>query len=309
MRLVKLRSAVPSRALDAEQDAIAERVRDTCASRCRCRIRQRTSSSRPTELKHATLICAPTEFQLQQRVDWAAGEFGVVVVASPEDRSSPWSGDAFVRENERFVGFTLLHLASVAGLWNGVGKGSFELFQREESGHQSVWISRVFVNAVLTESLGRRTAARVLDDAARPDSLLVDASLSAPPVGTAFIDDALVTGYVDDMVVGAMRSTTARSASAHPQIEGEPAKRRVGIFAQIGRFFSFSRDKLVRMPYWSWRWLTSSTSRRLTREPPHRRGRRDRRLRPRLRSSTSATACSSRRRATSRSRSRRRVPS
>ena len=94
----------------------------TCASRCRCRIPSANILEQSTDLKHATLICAPTEFQLRQRVDWASGEFGVVVVASPEDRSSPWSGDAFVRENERFVGFTLMHLASVAGLWNGVGK-------------------------------------------------------------------------------------------------------------------------------------------------------------------------------------------
>ena len=265
VRLVKLRSAVPSRELDAEQDAIAERVRDYVRRSMPMMNPSANISEQATDLKHVTLICAPTEFQLQQRVDWTSGEFGVVVIASPEDRSSPWSGDAFVRENDRFVGFTLLHLASVAGLWNGVGKGSFELSQREESGSQSVWVSRVFLNAVLTESLGRRTAARVLDDAARPDSLLVDASLSAPPEGTAFIDDAMVSGYVDDMVTGAMRlddGTLGFRASAE---SGEPPKRRVAIFAELGRFFSFSWDKLSRMPYWSWRWLTSRTSRRLTR--------------------------------------------
>ncbi len=157
---------VPSRELDAAQDAITERVREYVRKSMPMPNPTATVVDQPTELKHATLICAPTEFQLQQRVDWAGGEYGVVVVASPEDRSSPWSGDAFVRENDRFVGFTLTHLASVAGLWNGVGTGSFELFHREESGHQSVWISRVFVNAVLTESLGRRTAARVLEAAA-----------------------------------------------------------------------------------------------------------------------------------------------
>ena len=265
VRLVKLRSAVPSRALDAEQDAIAERVRDYVRRSMPMPNPAANISEQATDLKHVTLICAPTEFQLQQRVDWTSGEYGVVVVASPEDRSSPWSGDAFVRENERFVGFTLLHLASVAGLWNGVGKGSFELSQREESGSQSVWVSRVFLNAVLTESLGRRTAARVLDDAARPDSLLVDASLSAPPVGTAFIDDAMVSGYVDDMVTGAMRLDDGTLGFRASRELGEPSKRRVAVFAQIGRFFSFSWDKLSRMPYWSWRWLTSRTSRRLTR--------------------------------------------
>ena len=99
VRLVKLRSAVPSRALDAEQDAIAERVRDYVRRSMPMPNPAANISEQATDLKHVTLICAPTEFQLQQRVDWTSGEYGVVVVASPEDRSSPWSGDAFVREN------------------------------------------------------------------------------------------------------------------------------------------------------------------------------------------------------------------
>ena len=77
-------------------------------------------ADRATDLARVTLICAPSEFQLRERVDWAVHDSGTVVVASPEDRSSPWSGDAFVRDNERFVGFVLMHLASVAGLWSGV---------------------------------------------------------------------------------------------------------------------------------------------------------------------------------------------
>ncbi len=265
VRLVKLRSAVPSRELDAAQDAITDRVREYVRKSMPMVNPTATVLEQATELHHATLICAPTEFQLQQRVDWAGGEYGVVVVASPEDRSSPWSGDAFVRENERFVGFTLTHLASVAGLWNGVSTGSFELFHREESGHQSVWISRVFVNAVLTESLGRRTAARVLEAAAMPDSLLVDPSMSPPPAGTTFIPDNLIDGYVDDMVRGAMSLDDGALGFREPRVEGDPGKTRVGFWRQIGHFFSFSGEKLVRMPYWSWRFLTSRTSRRLTR--------------------------------------------
>ncbi|MFT4229595.1 MAG: hypothetical protein QM602_04825 [Microbacterium sp.] len=265
VRLVKLRSAAASRELDAEQDAIAERVRDYVRKSMPMPSPTATILEQPTELRHATLICAPTEFELQQRVDWASGEYGAVVVASPEDRSSPWSGDAFVRENDRFVGFTLMHLASVAGLWNGVGTSSFELFRREESAHQSVWLSRVFVNAVLTESLGRRTAARVLEEAARPESLLVDPSVSAPPAGTAFIQDNLVAGYIDDMVRGTMTLDDAALAFRPPPSGDDPQRRRVGFLASIGGFFVFSGEKLVRMPYWAWRWITSRASRRLTR--------------------------------------------
>jgi len=265
VRLVKLRSAAPSRSLDAEQDRIAELVRDYVRKSMPLPNPGGSVVDQTAELKYATLICAPTEFQIQQRVDWAASEYGVVVVASPEDRSSPWSGDAFVRDDDRFVGFTLLHVASVAGLWSGVPTGSFELVRREESGHRSVWLSRVFVNAVLTESLGRRTAATVLAEAARPDSMLVDPSLSSPPPGTVFIQDSQVSGYVDEMVRGAISLDDGALLFREPKIDAEPAKRRVGFGRQLVRFASFSGDKLVKMPVWTWRWITSGTYRRMTR--------------------------------------------
>ncbi|UYO96210.1 brain acid soluble protein 1 [Microbacterium sp. M28] len=266
VRLVKLRSAVPSREVDAEQDDIAEQVGEYLVKAMPMAVPSVSIADQPTDLSRLTLICAPTEFQLQQRVDWAASEYGTVVVASPEDRSTPWSGDAFVRDNDRFVGFALMHLASVAGLWNGAGVGSFELVQREASSHQSVWVSRVFVNAVITEALGRRTAAQVLDLASRADSLLIDPSAGSPPTGTAFIDDSLVPGYVDQMVAASM-SLDQGALSFHPiEEERQPDRARIGIVEQLRRFGSFSADKLVSMPRWTWRWITSRTGRALTRQ-------------------------------------------
>ena len=266
VRLVKLRSAVPSREVDAEQDEIAEQVGEYLVKSMPMAVPSVSIADQPTDLSRLTLICAPTEFQLQQRVDWAASEYGTVVVASPEDRSTPWSGDAFVRDNDRFVGFALMHLASVAGLWNGAGVGSFELVQREASSHQSVWVSRVFVNAVITEALGRRTAAQVLDMASRSDSLLIDPSAGSPPTGTAFIEDSLVSGYVDRMVEASM-SLDQGALSFHPiDEEREPDRGRIGIGEQLRRFSSFSIDKLASMPRWTWRWITSRTGRALTRQ-------------------------------------------
>ncbi|MGF6823114.1 hypothetical protein M2317_002025 [Microbacterium sp. ZKA21] len=266
VRLVKLRSAVPSREVDAEQDEIAEQVGEYLVKSMPMAVPSVSIADQPTDLSRLTLICAPTEFQLQQRVDWAASEYGTVVVASPEDRSTPWSGDAFVRDNDRFVGFALMHLASVAGLWNGAGVGSFELVQREASSHQSVWVSRVFVNAVITEALGRRTAAQVLDMASRSDSLLIDPSAGSPPTGTAFIEDSLVSGYVDRMVDASM-SLDQGALSFHPiDEEREPDRRRIGIGEQLRRFSSFGVDKLASMPRWTWRWVTSRTGRALTRQ-------------------------------------------
>ena len=266
VRLVKLRSAVPSREVDAEQDEIAEQVGEYLVKAMPMAVPTVSIADQPTDLSRLTLICAPTEFQLQQRVDWAASEYGTVVVASPEDRSTPWSGDAFVRDNDRFVGFALMHLASVAGLWNGAGVGSFELVQREASSHQSVWVSRVFLNAVITEALGRRTAAQVLDLASRADSLLIDPSAGSPPTGTAFIEDSLVPGYVEQMVSASM-SLDQGALSFHPiEEERQPGRARIGIGEQLRRFGSFSVDKLASMPRWTWRWITSRTGRALTRQ-------------------------------------------
>ncbi|QHC65718.1 hypothetical protein GSU68_03375 [Rathayibacter sp. VKM Ac-2759] len=263
VRLVTLRSALPERQTDAAQDAVADLVSRWVRTSMPLPNPSATLADQTTELRRVTLICAPTAFQLRERVE--AHEHGFIVIASPEDRSSPWSGDAFVRDDERFTGFTLTHLASVAGLWNGVTDGSVELMSRESDGGDSVWISRVFLNAVLTESLGRRVAAGVLENAARPDSLLIDPSVSPPPPGTAFIEDGQIAGYVDGMVEGALRldggALTYDSAGALDV--PEPA--RIGFFAQIGRFFAFSAGKLVQMPRWSARWLSSSANRSMTR--------------------------------------------
>lgn len=264
VRLVKLRSAAPSREMDATQDAIAEHVREYVRKSMPMASPGSTVLDQTAELKHATLICAPTEFQLQQRVDWASSEFGTVIVASPEDRSSPWSGDAFVRDDDRFVGFTLLHVVSVAGLWQGLPTGSFELVRREESGHRSVWLSRVFINAVLTGALSRRAAAHVLEEAAQSDSSLIDPGFNAPPAGTVFIQDALVSGYIDEMVRGAMSLDDGALGFREPSMTVEPVRHASSAASQIGQFLSFSADKLTRVPAWSWRWTTSGAYRRVT---------------------------------------------
>lgn len=266
VRLVKLRSAVPSREVDEEQDEIAGHVGEYLTKSMPMAVPTANISDQSTDLSRLTLICAPTEFQLQKRVDWAASEYGTVVVAAPEDRSSPWSGDAFVRDNDRFVGFALMHLASVAGLWSGAGVGTFELIPREASSHQSVWVSRVFLNAIITEALGRRTAAHVLDLASQADSLIIDPSVGSPPSGTAFIDDEAVPAYVDQMVEASM-SLDQGALSFHPtDPEESPDRGRIGIGAQMKSFGAFCVDKIIVMPKWTWRWFTSRTARALTKQ-------------------------------------------
>lgn len=264
VRLVKLRSAVPSREVDEEQDEIAGLMGDYLTKAMPMAVPTASIADQTTDLSRLTLICAPTEFQLQQRVDWAASEYGTVVVASPEDRASPWSGDAFVRDDDRFVGFALMHLASIAGLWSGVGIGTFELVPREASSNQSVWVSRVFLNAIITEALGRRTAALVLEHVGRADSVIIDPSTGSPPSGTAFIDEELISAYVEQMVEASMSLDHGALSFSPVPPEEHPQRDRIGIIAQVKSFIVFGLDKYLMMPKWVWRWLTSRAARELT---------------------------------------------
>ncbi|PPF51093.1 hypothetical protein C5B94_15040 [Clavibacter michiganensis] len=265
LRLVKLRAATLSREVDEAQDAIADLVRSYVRLSMPLPSPAANIREQTTTLSNVTLVCAPSGFQLRQRVDWASSETGIVVVASPEDRSSPWSGDAFVRDDERFVGFTLMHLASVAGLWAGVPDGSFELMERQTSGSDGVYVSRVFLNAVLTESLGQRIAAGVLQGAADPRSLLIDPSVSPPPRGTAYIDPSQITAYVDRMVDGAMALDDGLLAFDAPAEAQDPPRRRFGFWMTLWRFLVFSGAKLGQIPWWTWRWISSRAHRTLTR--------------------------------------------
>ena len=263
VRLVKVRSAAPSREVDALQDEIADLVSKYLGYAMPMANPDENVMDRRTQLARITLICAPTEFQLSERVEWAQDDAGTILIASPEDRSSPWSGDAFVRENNRFAGFVLMHIATAAGLWNGLPTGTLELFHREASGHQSVWVSRVFVNMVLTNGLARRVAATVLDDTTTAGSGALDPGSGTPPTGTVLISDARIDQYVTSLVHGVFELDDAKLDYNKPTRAGDPERARVGFFRQIALFAQFSVGRMMQIPRWALRWFRRTANDRL----------------------------------------------
>ncbi|MCU1479083.1 MAG: hypothetical protein JWQ64_3776 [Subtercola sp.] len=257
VRLVKVRSATPSREQDALQDAIAQTVSDYITLSLPSVNPDYSHLKAHTELLKVNLICAPTEFQLRQRVEWAENDQGITLVASPEDRSSPWAGDAFVRDNDRFVGFALMHIATVSGIWNGVPNGSLDLFEREASAASGIFMPRVFVNGVVTDGLARRVAAQVLTQAADPNSALIDPSRGVPADGTAAIPDDRIDDYVGAMVDAAFALDDAKLSYHRPSVDRVVPRERVGAFRQLGMFIAFSFEKLVWMPHWFFAWIRS----------------------------------------------------
>jgi hypothetical protein len=265
VRVLKIRSATPKRELDELQDSISVELSRYVKHSVPSVDPNQNISEQQLVLSEATLICAPTEFQVTQRVAWSTDDPGLIVVASPEDRSSPWSGDAFVRDNDRFVGFCLMHIATVSGLWNAAPVGTFDLFAQEASMHHSIWVSRVFVNAVMMDGFAGRIAAGVLADASNGNLDVVDASTSTPPSGTAFIPEERRAHYSQRVVDGIFRLD-------HGQLDYLPApefstreKRRLSFGAQLVSFTEFTLDKLVTIPSFAFRWFKRRASQSATR--------------------------------------------
>lgn len=250
IRLIQVRSVTPTAEFDEIQNDVARQVEDAVYSVIPA---GDTRNNRKTHLgfQVVNLIAAPSAHTVEQRLqDVLSHGGGTTLVASPEDRSSPWSTDAFVRNGKKFVGFVLMHLATVGGLWKGLPVGTLELFEREGSAGESVYLSRVFVSSVLTDGLARRVAAQVLRDTIDPQVIETTA-----PSGAAYIEDGAKDEYIDSMVKYLMALDDAVLDYHKPPELEDPDKANVGIWAALVSFTRFAWTKSLRIPYWAYRFF------------------------------------------------------
>jgi hypothetical protein len=250
LRLVKLRSVRPDRQLDGLQDTISKAVQSYVGHAMPLVSPKSNNARARADLSRITLICAPTEFVLAERVAWGDEDSSTVLVAAPEDRTNPWAGDAFVRDDQRFVGFVLMHLATASGLWTSAPVGTLELFDHEASASESIWIPRVFISGVLTDGLARRIAAQVLTDAADAASTLIDPRTGVPAAGTVPIRDELVQDYVELMLKASLALDEARLQYKPFRPVADADQLRIGSSRQIRHYLSFLSGKILRIPHW-----------------------------------------------------------
>lgn len=258
IRLIKLRSATPSRESDEIQDNIVKLIDDYTNFAMPAPDRKMSDIEARTALDVITLICATTEFKAQKRLTQQQRGSGVTILAAPEDRSSPWSTDAFVRDGDRFRGFMLMHLSTVAGIWNGLPVGTMELAESDRPTGSGVWISRVFFSGVLTDGLARRVAADVIQEVGNPDN-----SLESAPPGTAYIEDSVLDEYVQWMVTYMMTLEDAVLTFRQNDVPQPPAQADIGIGTQLALFFAFAGQKFVQIPMWAWHWIKGLFSRKI----------------------------------------------
>ena len=208
-----------------------------------------------TNLKRINLVIFPTELVNLENSSVFKGQWDYHVIASPEDRRTPLSADRFVKEDVRFPKFIAMHAAATAGLWNGIAHSPFDDLVKPESGAQSYQLSRVFVNAVLTDGLSRRVAASVLSNVADPNVNLFDRGLVAEISNTHFIEESDVETVIDEMVdiVFDLENEILRFKS--PDANTELQKNRWKEWKVVSDFLKFAGLRFLLMPKWCWIWI------------------------------------------------------
>ena len=217
-----------------------------------------------TRVLRINLVVAPTELHSDGFDAAFNGPWNMHVIASPEDRRTPWTGDGLVRNDEKFKRFALMHLATTAGIWNGLQVSPFELLDLEDAKKGNFWLSRVFVNAILTDGLSRRVAAKVVDGISNSSTDIYDSKLGLSISGTELISDELVDQYIDWMVGQIFSIEGGVLGFARPSQTAPPAQENWYEWTQLKSFQIFSWDKVKVIPWWIWIFIRRGIGRKLT---------------------------------------------
>lgn len=262
IRLVVVRTAAPDLEFDQKQDELVE-ILNRYLEQSVPQLPYSSDQDAPaTTLAKVNLLTGPTEFIPENQERMVNPLFNAHFVASTEDRSSPLAGDAFVRfepSSGRFAGFTMLHVATLAALWQGLPRGGYELAKQANWSGDKVFVSRVFVSAILTDGLIQRACARVLKRASNAKDGFTDLSLDFAVEGTYPIPDADVDGFIDKMV---QLTFDFRDGILQykPAVEvSPPDKFKFTALKQLGDFFVFSGNKVLRIPYYTGLWFWRKT--------------------------------------------------
>ena len=211
-----------------------------------------------TQFLRLNLVCAPTEHEVGEDSKLLSGKFNANFVAAAEDRSAPLAGDAFMRHeppSKRFAAFTMMHVAAIGALWQGLPKGLYELLNPSGGTGSQTYLSRIFASAILTDGLARRASARVLKRIADPLAGAVDFATELPVEGTYQIPDSEHDKYIEQMVNLTFEFDDKKlSYRPSPEAERVQALQR-SMTAETNNFFVFVWDKLSSIPMHMGKWV------------------------------------------------------
>ena len=258
VRLLVVRSAIPNATFDDKQDALVSLLSKYLDWSMPATIGASEATESVTSFVKLNLLTAPTEHIVADGSRYVNHLFNANFLAATEDRATPTSGDAFVRYDSKtlkFAGFTMMHVASLGALWTGLPQGTHELVKPGVWMGDKVFISRVFLSAILTDGLARRASSRVLQSAGDANSGFVDLSIGLPIEGTVPIPDSGYETWIEWMVAQSFTFDGAVLTYKAPVPSEESKSRDLTVLGQIAEFFVFCLDKMLRVPYFALVWL------------------------------------------------------
>jgi hypothetical protein len=258
VRLLVVRSALPNVDFDDRQDTLVSLLSKYLDWSMPATTSRSEASENLTVLVKLNLLTAPTNHEAQESARFVNHLFNANFVAATEDRATPNSGDAFVRYEStslKFAGFTMMHVASIGALWTGLPQGTHELVKPGVWMGDKVYVSRVFLSAILTDGLARRASTRVLDSAGDANSGFVDLNIGLPIEGTVPIPDSGYDSWVEWMVQQSFLFDDGVLSYKSTRDAEESKVRDLTVVGQIIEFFKFCADKLLRVPYFATLWL------------------------------------------------------
>jgi hypothetical protein len=257
IRVITVRQAAGDLEFDELQDLFAEKIADYVDKSVPPHSTSDKSDNDDFGLMKFNLVTAPTEYKEDRASEYMDPIYNAHFVASPEDRSAPYSSDAFIREeasSSQFAGFTLLHAASLGALWQGIAKGTFELAGTKRLHQDEVFVSRVFASAILTDGLVLRASARVMEKIGDSSLGLSAISQGLATQGSYPIPENQIDAWVDFMVDAVFSFENAHLQYRRSDIVPDPEKLKLSFGRQTLDFLKFTLDRLLSMPKYIWWW-------------------------------------------------------
>ena len=266
VRIVGLRYLTDDKSTHLRQNTLVRDVGHYLERSLPLPVNQTGQKEAKTRLLRLNLVVHPTQLSGIERDQVIEGSWETNLIVSPEDRRSPWTSDAFVRVGPQLDAFALAHIATAAGLWNGLPSGAFDHMAMGEGQPGRIVVPRLFVRAVSSDGLARRVSSKALREFSSAEQSTRAGALSIAIPGTRAIPESQVTDYQEWVIENIMHLDGQRLQYQGIQsIPGLP-KIKVLELAQLKHFFSFAWSKISQIPKWSWLFVRAGVGARLTRK-------------------------------------------
>lgn len=266
VRIVGLRYLTDDKSTYARQNSLVKDIGHYLERSLPLPVNQAGKNDAKTRLLRLNLVVHPTQLSGIERDQVVEGSWEANLIVSPEDRRSPWTSDAFVRVGPQLDAFALAHIATAAGLWNGLPNGAYDHIATGEGQPGRIIVPRLFVRAVSSYGLARRVSSKALTAYSSAATSTHAGVLSITIPGTRAIPENQITDYQEWVIENIMSLDGERLQ--YRGIANTPILPKLNILeiAQVKHFFSFAWNKISQIPKWSWLHIRAGIGSRLTRK-------------------------------------------